>query len=56
MAYDKQGKEINPYPGEVFLVFINAERVAYNWYWDNCDPDDVTLPRGHAARFRERLL
>src|SRR3989304_6542235 len=32
-AFTHDGKEIAPYENEVFLVFVNADRVAYLWYW-----------------------
>lgn len=58
-AYAKDGREVSPHGGEVFLVFLNAGHVAYNWYWDRCDPDDRRIPRGcvgETSRFNERLL
>ena len=32
------------------------EKVAYNWYWDEEDPERPGLPTDFATRFRERLL
>jgi len=55
-AYYADGAMRPPYPGQVYLVFVNDERVAYNWRWERCDPDDATLPENHAARFKRRLL
>jgi len=40
----------------VYLVFVNEEGVAYNWRWEKCDADDLTLPIDHATRFRKRIL
>jgi hypothetical protein len=40
----------------VYLVFVNDETVAYNWRWEKADPDQPTLPVGHATRFKKRLL
>ncbi len=55
-AYDERGDEVNPPPGQVYLVFVNDEEVVYNWRWDRADPDNGRLPVDHATRFRERLL
>lgn len=53
--YDRQGQ---PYPskGEVFLVFINEEKVVYNWTWYKADPDDDKIPVDSGTRFKERLI
>jgi hypothetical protein len=37
-------------------VFVNDERVAYNWRWEHADPDDHRLPVGYKDRFRDRSL
>ncbi len=55
-SFRVDGTESPPYPGQVFLVFVNDEEVAYNWYWAKCDRDDRTLPEGYVDRFRKRLL
>jgi hypothetical protein len=55
-SYRTDGTEGNPYPGQVYLVFVNDEGVAYNWRWERADADDPRLPSGHPARFRRRLL
>jgi hypothetical protein len=54
-AYNEDGSERAPWPGEVFLVFVNSDRVAYNWYWYACDAKDPDLPEDHGKRFQERL-
>jgi hypothetical protein len=51
-AFRKDGKEIDPYPNQVFLVFVNDEGVAYNWRWEPADLDCSDFPKGHAQRFR----
>src|SRR5262245_13917700 len=43
-SYDRDGFEGRPYPGQVYLVFINDERVAYNWRWEEADEEDRNLP------------
>lgn len=54
-SYTADGRKQPPWEDEVFLVFVNDERVAYNWRWEKCDPADPKLPRGHAERFKRRL-
>jgi hypothetical protein len=54
-AYHSDGSERSPYPGQVYLIFVNDEGVAYNWRWEKADPDDTALPQNHQDRFRERL-
>ena len=55
-AYRADGTRINPYPGQVYLVFVNDEKVAYNWRWELADPEDPRLPTDHKTRFRSSLL
>jgi len=55
-AYHANGRPRPPWPGEVFLVFVNDERIAYNWYWTEADPKDANLPLDHSVRFKERVL
>jgi hypothetical protein len=55
-SYRPDGSEARPYPGQVYLVFVNDERVAYNWRWEKADPDNPRLPLGHADRFTQQLL
>jgi hypothetical protein len=55
-AYRSDGSPRPPYPQQIYLVFVNEDRVAYNWRWEKADADDARLPRGHATRFRRRLL
>lgn len=56
-AYNFQtGKPVRPaWENEVFLIYVNAERVYYLSYWAKCDPTDGSLPLGHEDRFRERV-
>lgn len=59
-AYDPHGNQIFPYPNQVFLVFVNEDRVAYTWRWELGDPDNPGLPQtvldNGKPRFREKLL
>jgi hypothetical protein len=55
-AYHSDGTSRGPYPGQVHLVFVNDEGVAYNWRWERAADDDPNLPVNYEARFRKRLL
>ena len=55
-AYRRDGTERIPWPGQVYVVFVNHEHVAYNWRWERCDPDNQDLPEHWQDRFRRRLL
>src|SRR5262249_44641962 len=55
-AYDyTTGLRVPPWPGEVFLVFVNGERVVYTWGWEKSSPSNPHLPEDHEARFVEKL-
>ena len=55
-AYLRDGTAIRPYVGQVYLVFVNDERVAYNWRWEKADPENPRFPINHPARFRSQVL
>lgn len=55
-AYLRDGTEIRPYPGQVYLVFVNEDGVAYNWRWEKADPEDPLLPVDYQTRFKRQLL
>lgn len=55
-AYRTDGSATRPYPGQVYLVFVNDEGVVYNWRWEQADLDDPLLPVDHQTRFKKRLL
>ena len=55
-SYQADGSEGHPYRGQVYLVFVNDEGVAYNWRWEPADADNPRLPGGHETRFTTRLL
>lgn len=55
-CFEDDGRSMPAPRNRVFLVFVNDQRVAYNWYWCAADPADPTLPDGHATRFRVRLI
>ena len=54
-SFRSDGTKARPYAGQVYLVFVNDERVAYNWRWERADPEDPTLPIKYLTRFKQRL-
>ena len=55
-SYRSDGTAAPPYEGQVYLVFVNDQGIAYNWRWEKCDAGDPGLPRDHELRFRKRRL
>lgn len=55
-AFRQDGTKRPPYPGQVYLVFVNSDGVAYNWRWEKADPDEPELPQDYSNRFRTQLL
>jgi len=55
-SYRADGSAGPSYQGKVYLIFVNDERVAYNWRWEKCDPEDPRLPIDHATRFKRRII
>jgi hypothetical protein len=53
--YDKRGDKVDSDPNQVFLVFVNDERVAYNWRWEFADEADTEIPRGE-GRFITKIF
>ncbi len=54
-SYTADGDKRPPRRGQVFLVFLNEDRVAYNWRWEPADPENPELPLDHKNRFKRRL-
>jgi len=54
--FDDNGRAVPASLDRVFLVFVNDEWVAYNWYWYAADPKQPDLPEGHEDRFHKRLI
>lgn len=56
-GYDyKTGERVPPWLGQVFMVFVDDDRIIYNWRWDGVDSDDLRLPENYGRRFEERVL
>ncbi len=49
-------QKTEPWPGEVYVVYVNAERVVYDWRWEDADPGDPQLPEGHEHRYDRLVL
>lgn len=54
-SYTQDGIKKAPRLGQVFLVFLNEDRVAYNWRWETAAADDPNLPADHEGRLKRRL-
>lgn len=56
-AYDyESGQRREPWPGLVYLVYVNASMFVYSFVWAKADPDVPYLPVAHDTRFKEKLL
>lgn len=57
-AYDHQtGNQVRAWKGEVFLVFVDEDRIIRRWFWDEADHMNPKLPVNHdKERFVEKLL
>src|SRR5665213_4462744 len=55
-AYRLDGSKRAAWPGQVFLVFVNRELIAYNWRWEQASADDPALSLKHVERFKRRIL
>jgi hypothetical protein len=54
-SYAPDGTKSGPRRGQVYLVFVNEDRVAYNWRWEAADRDNPELPQDYLKRFKRRL-
>ena len=58
--YTRTGEEISPPSWKVFLVFVNEDRIIFNWRWENADVEAFHgrdyLPENYSTRFKKRLL
>jgi hypothetical protein len=53
-AYDhRTGEKRKPWLGKTVAVYVNFERVVYNWFWLEADKSNIHLPIDHANRFGE---
>jgi hypothetical protein len=54
IAFRSNGQQVEPWQGQVYLVFVTNENVVYNWRWEKADGND--LPKDHDKRFKKRAL
>lgn len=54
-SYSPDGHAQSPWQDEVYLVFVNAEGVVYNWRWEACDSDNTTVPDQYGSRFCKQV-
>ena len=55
-AYSESGYPKEPWPGQVYLAFLNDDKVVYNWAWTKADTYNPDLPEGYEERFKGRIL
>jgi hypothetical protein len=55
-AYKKNGDRVEAWEGEVYLVFVSADRVVYNFRWEACDSEKQCFPKDYAKRFYKWVL
>ena len=55
-SYRLDGTDAPPHRGQVYMVFVNLDRIAYNWRWDKADCVNPDLPINYESRFKLRLL
>ena len=54
--FDEAGNRLPSRENRVFLVFVNAQRIAYTWRWEKSDSNEPDMPERHESRFRRRAL
>lgn len=54
-SYSSDGERRAPRRGQVYLVFVNEDRVVYNWRWEKADRNDPQIPEDVENRFTRRL-
>lgn len=55
-AYNYRTGDARPaWEGEVFLVFVNDDRIVYNWRWEKADSRYRDLPLNFEDRFDQRV-
>lgn len=54
-GFDDLGHEMEV-RGEVMMVFVNKEFTAYNWRWEDENPDRPGTPLDHKDRFTREVM
>lgn len=56
-AYDyKTDERRSPWQGQTMLIYVNGDRVIYNWYWASAHNKVAFLPEDYEDRFEQRVL
>jgi len=55
-GYRRNGDRISAPEEEVYLVFVSADRVAYNSRWERCDQGNSKFPEDYQNRFDKWVL
>ena len=53
-AYLEDGRVVAPWKDQVFLVYVNDDKVVYNWRWDIADKTNLFLPIGFQTKFKKK--
>jgi hypothetical protein len=57
--YNNEGQTLATPKGRIFLVFVNDDRVVYNWTWENADENALAngkyLPADYENRFSRQV-
>lgn len=56
IAFDGKGQRRKPFVNQVYLAFVNEDRVVYNWRWEKCSSENPIMPMGFKDRFKRQLL
>lgn len=54
--YRADGEEILVPEDRIFLVFVNTDKIVYNWRWEQTDADRRDRPINYKDRFRRNLI
>lgn len=52
----EDGKETQTPNNRVFLIFVDHDRIVYNWHWVMASDDDPKLPIDYNTRFSRQVL
>ena len=54
-SYHPNGTPRPPKEDRLFLVYVNCDRVAYDWSWVDCNPDHTAIPVDYLSRFKRQV-
>lgn len=53
-SYTNEGRRRDPWPGQIYLIFLNRHRIAYSWRWEWAKEKEPH-PIGNPDRFQRRI-